>query len=155
MALDHLVRWPLSGTVVFFMLRLETLTLTRVLWGGRVFAGVVGGDVSPSAGLLTTPPWQTVFSGLVWSPHDMTLGPNAPRSQISARSGPSGAKSHRRLRRTGATIPGSLTLGQSTTHLAPLRAHIRFVGEGVCQRFESSMQGSAGGWPVVLTLSFV
>ena len=45
-----------------------------------------------------------------------------------------------RLWRDGATTPGSLTQGQSTTLLGSVRAHIRFVGE-VCQRFEMSDAG--------------
>ena len=55
------------------------------------------------------PPWE--ISGIVC--------PNAPVFQISARNGPSGAESLHRLWRDGATTPGSLTLGQSTTLLGP------------------------------------
>ena len=47
--------------------------------------------------------------------------PEVADSVISPCSGPSGAESHRRLWRHGATIPGSLTLGQAT-QLSWLRA---------------------------------
>ena len=55
------------------------------------------------------PPWE--ISGIVC--------PNAPVFQISARNGSSGAESHHRLWRDGATTPGSLTQDQSTTLLGP------------------------------------
>ena len=59
--------------------------------------------------------------------------------------GPSGAECHHRLWGRGATIPGSLTSGQSTTRLVPCGAHIHLMMK--CASVSSQVPAAWCLWP--------